>query len=545
MKRVCGKTLRATLLVLALLSLLSVCPWYSDTGHGSTAAEARTENVSGDRQGSPVGGAASQHDGIGGAAQQAGNDFHIEYSELYPHLDDTSEPVAMSFAVIADVHLGVYSADYGSLGWEHDLKPDVGSPTRVEAAERLEAAVQWINSQDGGDGEDDIRFVVVLGDITDRAEDSQFDEAYGGQEAGILEGLTVPWIPLIGNHDMRPYVYSWDKRISSLLVPPGAAVTLFDGADYTGDNIWFGAPGVRNLADYGWDNRASSLLVTGLGVVKLWDGVFEGDTVYADSGLYGDLNQRQASVKDGDNYCAWRFDERFGPQYIALGNALDGWIKQSPQETQYLGEYFYFQNFAFNYGGYYFICLDFNSRTGASPGTMGDGEIYNWPGYTAGTTQWLEARLDQAPLAEDNTLILAHIPFRNYDLAGWSCFNIWEMNDLQAVLEPHKQQIGGWFGGHLEWNEVVWSDNLLFNVIQTSHLFTKDGVPGTIRVVRLHARPWDVNRDECVDILDVLRIGQRIGQTGLPYWIPEDVNSDGVISVLDVIVVGQHYGEGC
>jgi hypothetical protein len=52
---------------------------------------------------------------------------------------------------------------------------------------------------------------------------------------------------------------------------------------------------------------------------------------------------------------------------------------------------------------------------------------------------------------------------------------------------------------------------------------------------------WDVNMDERINILDVILIDQRWGETGVPCWIPEDVKCDGVINILDVILVGQHW----
>jgi hypothetical protein len=56
---------------------------------------------------------------------------------------------------------------------------------------------------------------------------------------------------------------------------------------------------------------------------------------------------------------------------------------------------------------------------------------------------------------------------------------------------------------------------------------------------------WDVNCDGCTDILDIVLVGQRFGETGGSHWIREDVNRDGVISVLDIVVIGQHFGEWC
>jgi hypothetical protein len=61
--------------------------------------------------------------------------------------------------------------------------------------------------------------------------------------------------------------------------------------------------------------------------------------------------------------------------------------------------------------------------------------------------------------------------------------------------------------------------------------------------VTVQCTPWDVNCDECANVLDVILIGQHWGETGPPCWIPEDVNCDGEINVLDIIVVGQYFDE--
>jgi hypothetical protein len=51
----------------------------------------------------------------------------------------------------------------------------------------------------------------------------------------------------------------------------------------------------------------------------------------------------------------------------------------------------------------------------------------------------------------------------------------------------------------------------------------------------------DVNGDGAVNALDMIRIGQVWGQTGVGGWIPEDINEDGTIDVLDATLVGQHW----
>jgi len=57
---------------------------------------------------------------------------------------------------------------------------------------------------------------------------------------------------------------------------------------------------------------------------------------------------------------------------------------------------------------------------------------------------------------------------------------------------------------------------------------------------------WDVNGDGCINVLDIIVVGQHFGETSpVAHWIREDVNRDGRISVLDIILIGQHFGEGC
>jgi hypothetical protein len=62
--------------------------------------------------------------------------------------------------------------------------------------ERLKMVVDWIN---GNYERENIKFVVVDGDISDTAEYSEFLKA-----REILNQLKIPYIPLIGNHDIWP-----------------------------------------------------------------------------------------------------------------------------------------------------------------------------------------------------------------------------------------------------------------------------------------------------------------------------------------------------
>jgi hypothetical protein len=58
-----------------------------------------------------------------------------------------------------------------------------------------------------------------------------------------------------------------------------------------------------------------------------------------------------------------------------------------------------------------------------------------------------------------------------------------------------------------------------------------------VTVPRQH--PWDVNRDNKVDIADLILVETHFGEEGSD----ADVNGDGVIDILDLVLVGKHLGE--
>ena len=72
-----------------------------------------------------------------------------------------------------------------------------------------------------------------------------------------------------------------------------------------------------------------------------------------------------------------------------------------------------------------------------------------------------------------------------------------------------------------------------------THTFSSAIVPFTV------AYDWDVYVDGCINVSDLILVGQQWGETGASGWIREDVRKDGTINVLDLILVGQHWGEGC
>ncbi len=102
-----------------------------------------------------------------------------------------------SFVHITDVHIGedAASSDYGTPGYFNDSVPVQDSSKPVL---RLQQAVKWINYHEV---DKNIKFVVLSGDLTGSAEKSEFQMC-----KNILDSLHMPYVPVIGNHDIWPYI---------------------------------------------------------------------------------------------------------------------------------------------------------------------------------------------------------------------------------------------------------------------------------------------------------------------------------------------------
>jgi hypothetical protein len=97
-------------------------------------------------------------------------------------IEETQVSGEWSFAIITDLHIGRGYTIYDRQDYY--------------LTKRLEEIVNWIN--DNGTSFK-IKFVVVLGDISENGEYKELNKA-----SQILGGLSVPYIPIIGNHDVSP-----------------------------------------------------------------------------------------------------------------------------------------------------------------------------------------------------------------------------------------------------------------------------------------------------------------------------------------------------
>jgi hypothetical protein len=244
-----------------------------------------------------------------------------------------------SFAIITDLHIGFDIPDYDGAGYNENQAP----LENYYLAERLKKVVERINYLKNIYN---IKFVTVLGDISDTSEYSEMLKARKildilndpNRDGNTSDG--IPYVPLIGNHDVWPY-------------------TQKPGID----------PDVR-----GEENHAT------IANSAEGDGYFE-QIFWAD----GDILKDGVVILKSTN-----------PQKIKelFGNT---WQRQE-DDANFAGSP-YLQNYTFKYGGINFISLDFvDVERNKTPGCISLRQTIE------DTSEWLNNNVSKS------TLLFSHYP---------------------------------------------------------------------------------------------------------------------------------------
>jgi len=386
----------------------------------------------------------------------------------------------------------------GSLCFSFAIFADPQSDTT-----KLQDAVTEINSRVNG-GED-IRFVIVLGDIIqgEKATSQEYQTDFTTAKS-ILDTLVIPYIPVIGNHDI------WCNLAGTPIPrPDGSSIPVY--IDYP----------------------------AGTG-------------------------QAPEAI----------FDQIFDPVYNQLSTILSGWTKQGGMPIAPIPELFppsYFQNFAFDYGGYHFVCLDLCARDDFNPndweiqttqfGTItfpklqfGYARIQNqYVSDAHPTIKWLKEHLEKYGYCDPNTgyncgykrsknviLFSHHAPVFNLEGTGTynpttgPIFINWELQDENTF--GFKQS---------EYTDLV---NLL-NSLNTNHDFNYHWFTG-----HYHVRNWrwpDTEISPSTDVKVIASVSDLSWAQFPPgvtidrpvnindaYTVNTEDNDDGQITIVEVYQPG-------
>jgi len=183
-------------------------------------------------------------------------------------------------------------------------------------------------------------------------------------------------------------------------------------------------------------------------------------------------------IGNHDEYCLWSsytgaspekvfneiFNEASPSVYRELSTALPNWKKLKKEDMENGNPTVtpnpynlsfpscFFQNFAFDFGPYHFICLDFCSRNefNTSPSFYGWADLYDFP---SGTLGWFRDHLASVSsnLLNESVIIFSHHP-PSSNILKWS-FDGTEYQTILTALSPYADKIRYWFAGHSHIND--------------------------------------------------------------------------------------------
>jgi PKD repeat protein len=319
--------------------------------------------------------------------------------EIWVEVNDTAGNVAQNdadivakewtFAIITDLHIGFGYPDYGTEGWEKDA---VGDFSDYYLTDRLREIVETINSMKNSEN---IRFVVVLGDISDTAEYSEFLKA-----REILEGLNdpngdgntadgIPYIPVMGNHDVWPYTQQADAPKDGEFNPDGR------------DRLCLGTESSYANGD------------------EFFEEVFWSE---------------QHNVKNIE--CITRVFGSRGEKWDRQLHTVNGRDDES-----------HLQNYVFKYRGINFVTLDCVAREPSLGWGLGvGGDAVLWPR----TLEWLTQNLHSG----EPTILLSHHPLVAFEPKSLTyAFDNTEINGVRQAIYVSGARVLSTYAGHMHGNK--------------------------------------------------------------------------------------------
>ena len=370
-----------------------------------------------------------------------------------------------SFAIITDLHIG-YGSEIGD--WDGDGKNveiDYGAVTWNDSAplpqehnygitDKLANAIETIITEKNYYN---IKFVVVLGDISDTAERSEFFKAR--ELLNRLNDHGIPYIPLMGNHDNWPYTQDIGKHHwwepSDRMGKVGDRDQYADIAGYAKGDEFF-----REVF-WGESNSANINLVKSL---------------FGDSWEY--MYEQAIRVKGrlGEG-CQYKFTER-----ESGGNKF---YDRSEKELVSREHDFYLQNYGFVYDGIPFVCLDLAPRLGedldpvdgnAIPGAVKGSFATSHPETVAFARMYTDDHESETKTA---------VIFSHYELGLTGMWN-YIRGDYDTVYD---------FAGHVHYNDDSWEWWEYTN--DFSYQITTEDVAG----IKLH--PLKEHNGEVIRIVQV------------------------------------------